>query len=404
MGKKEFIMNGAKPSGIIEPDNSLVFDEIFSLLTEAKTEEAQKLIDGLDLSEDDPDYYFMECMQGFVHLESCVSCDDENKARTYAEKASRCLHAAQDHGVDLPGMEKAVEFADLFRAGDFDTLDEIYARDYGNESETALFMRNMGSFIPLMYKRISDGDDFVATIRIVDDLDLTLDDFREYLSDVHHMKSRKKKEAGSGLLFTVEGAECSLERLSAETDADADKVNEFIRNNYYKTDFEKDFRTEPCNTVLRLTVSGGKCKSCTRRGMIFFSVLDAILASCISETVSVFGYLYDGEALSDSFDEYMTATIIMNVLPVPELRKADKGYAFTTCGFSSYGFPELTGTTKSVDEETAYGEVTILITEVLKYEALLGYGDVPEGVFDHVSGLKFLFAGMMGECREVHIL
>ena len=140
------------------------------------------------------------------------------------------------------------------------------------------------------------------------------------------------------------------------------------------------------------------------RGVYFTSLLDSIFDVIPADTVEVFGFLYDGIELTETFANTPTHMLIMKVLPVPTLKKVKKGFSFVTEGFASYGLPELEGIAEISDEDDAYSAAESLVLEVMKYSVFNGYGPMPERKYALISGREFHFKGMKGDKLEVRIL
>ena len=139
------------------------------------------------------------------------------------------------------------------------------------------------------------------------------------------------------------------------------------------------------------------------RGICFASLIDSIIANIKAESVEVFGYLYDASCLLSAFEDSPTPLLMMEMLPVPGIRKIKGGYAFETTGFRCYGLPELSGRISADDLYEAYDAADAVITEIMKYSVLFRYGIMPEGKFTHISGLSFAVKGLKDKHLEVHI-
>ena len=159
MGKKDFIMNN-KPAGRISPDNSIVIEKVLMLINQGRGYDAMDEIGKLDITKDDPDYYFIRGLTGFVHLSMGAESNDDDIAFDSAHEASRCFHEAYDHGVILPGMEEAMEFSDNLIDGDFDAIDEKFGTDEYDPMER--LSRTIMTSMPLISNddASDEGDDF----------------------------------------------------------------------------------------------------------------------------------------------------------------------------------------------------------------------------------------------------
>ena len=401
MGKKDFIMNN-KPAGRITPDNSIVIDKITSLLTQGKAEKALAEIKKLDIDESNPDYYFIRGITGFALLSMGAKAEDEDKAIVYAKEANECFREAYENGMDFPDIEDAIAFTDNLIKGDFDAIDDMF----GDEDDNP--MQNLAQEVmftmPLLHDLdAKEGKEFTAIIRAEEDYEISLDDFRGYLSDVRHIKIRKKKGAET-LKFTLAGIDCEIAKLPAETEADVEKIRKFIKEKPYHSEFEPD-EIFPCGTVLKVSLAKEKDKrDAAMRGVYFISLLDSIFDVIPADTVEVFGFLYDAMELTDTLGNTPTHMLIMKVLPVPTLKKVKKGFSFVTEGFASYGLPELEGIADISDEDDAYSTAESLVLEVMKYSVFNGYGPMPERKYALISGREFHFKGMKGDKLEVRIL
>ena len=401
MGKKDFIMNN-KPAGRITPDNSIVIDKITSLMTQGKAEKALDEIKKLDIDESNPDYYFIRGITGFALLSMGAQAEDEDKALEYAKEANECFREAYENGMDFPDIEDAIAFTDNLINGDFDAIDDMF----GDEDDNP--MQNLAQEVmftmPLLHDLdAKEGKEFTAIIRAEDDYDISLDDFRGYLSDVRHIKIRKKKGAET-LKFTLAGIDCEIAKLPAETEADVEKIRKFIKEKPYHSEFEPG-EIFPCGTVLKVSLAKEKDKrDAAMRGVYFISLLDSIFDVIPADTVEVFGFLYDAMELTDTLGNTPTHMLIMKVLPVPTLKKVKKGFSFVTEGFASYGLPELEGIAEISDENDAYSAAESLVLEVMKYSVFNGYGPMPERRFSLITGREFHFKGMKGDRMEVRIL
>ena len=401
MGKKDFIMNN-KPAGRITPDNSIVIDKITSLLTQGKAEKALAEIKKLDIDESNPDYYFIRGITGFALLSMGAKAEDEDKAIVYAKEANECFREAYENGMDFPDIEDAIAFTDNLIKGDFDAIDDMF----GDEDDNP--MQNLAQEVmftmPLLHDLdAKEGKEFTAIIRAEEDYEISLDDFRGYLSDVRHIKIRKKKGAET-LKFTLAGIDCEIAKLPAETEADVEKIRKFIKEKPYHSEFEPD-EIFPCGTVLKVSLAKEKDKrDAAMRGVYFISLLDSIFDVIPADTVEVFGFLYDAMELTDTLGNTPTHMLIMKVLPVPTLKKVKKGFSFVTEGFASYGLPELEGIAEISDENDAYSAAESLVLEVMKYSVFNGYGPMPERRFSLITGREFHFKGMKGDRMEVRIL
>ena len=193
MGKKDFIMNN-KPAGRITPDNSIVIDKITSLMTQGKAEKALDEIKKLDIDESNPDYYFIRGITGFALLSMGAQAEDEDKALEYAKEANECFREAYENGMDFPDIEDAIAFTDNLIEGDFDAIDEMFSDEDDDDNPVQNLAKEMMFTMPLLRDLdAKEGKEFTAIIRAEEDYDISLDDFRGYLSDVRHMKIRKKK-------------------------------------------------------------------------------------------------------------------------------------------------------------------------------------------------------------------
>lgn len=402
MGKKDFIMNN-KPAGRISPDNSIVIEKVLMLINQGRGYDAMDEIGKLDITKDDPDYYFIRGLTGFVHLTMGAESNDDDIAFDSAHEASRCFHEAYDHGVILPGMEEAMEFSDNLVDGDFDAIDEKFGTDEYDPMER--LSRTIMTSMPLISNddASDEGDDFSAVIRIADDCDISIDDFREHLSDVRHQKIRKKKGIGA-IRFTVSGVDCEIERLDAESPDDLRQLKKAIEEEEVLSDFDSAEDISQCRTVIRVSVHRGRDKQDgSLRGICFASLIDSIIANIEAESVEVFGYLYDASCLLSAFEDSPTPLLMMEMLPVPCIRKIKGGYAFETTGFRCYGLPELSGRISADDLYEAYDAADAVITEIMKYSVLFRYGIMPEGKFTHISGLSFTVKGLKDKHLEVHV-
>ena len=402
MGRKDFIMNN-KPAGRISPENSIVMEKILTLINHGRGKAALEEIDKLDIGKDDPDYYLLRGLTGFAHLSAGAESDDDEIAFESAGKASHCFHDAYDHGVILPGMEDAMEFSDNLIAGDFDSIDGGEDID---DDPMAMFSRSVMSSMPLIRNEdISDtGDDFTAVIRIPDDIDISIDDFRDHLSAIRHQKVRKKKGEGA-LRFTVSGIDCMIERLPAESHEDYVRLGKAIEDEKILSDFVSADEISQCHTVIRVLMHKGKNKQDgSIRGMCFAALIDSIIANVPAESVEISGFMYDAEELASALENVPTPLLMMDMLPVPSIRKAKSGYSFETTGFRCYGLPELKGIIAADDEFDAYDSADTVISEIMKYSVLFRYGIMPQGRYSHLSGLRFIVKGMKDKHLEVHIM
>ena len=403
MGKKDFIMNN-KPAGRITPDNSIVIDKITSLMTQGKAEKALDEIKKLDIDESNPDYYFIRGITGFALLSMGAQADYEDKALEYTKEANKCFREAYENGMDFPDIEDAIAFTDNLIDGDFDAIDEMFSDEDDDDNPVRNLAQEMMFTMPLLRDLdAKEGKEFTAIIRAEEDYDISLDDFRGYLSDVRHMKIRKKK-CSESLKFTLAGIDCEIAKLPAETAANVEKIRKFIKEKPYHSEFDAD-EIFSCSTVLKVSLATGKDKrDAAMRGVYFTSLLDSIFDVIPADTVEVFGFLYDGIELTETFANTPTHMLIMKVLPVPTLKKVKKGFSFVTEGFASYGLPELEGIAEISNEDDAYSAAESLVLEVMKYSVFNGYGPMPERKYALISGREFHFKGMKGDKLEVRIL
>ena len=399
MGKKDFIMN-SNPLGHISPDNPIAIERILSLVNQGKSKAALEEIEKLDLRKDDPDYYLIRGLSGFVHLAIGAESDDDGIALKSARRASSCFHDAFDHGAVLPDMLDAMEFSDKLIAGDFDSLD-------GEYDPMGQLSRTIMSSMPLISSdSLSDGGDvFTAVIRIADEMDISVDDFRDYLSQTRHLKVRKKKGTDRTNRFTLSGIDCSLEKLPQESPEDPERLWSAIEKEEIPSDFDSADGLSQCLTVIRISLhKGSSGQDGSIRGMCFASLIESIIASVPAQSVEVFGYLYDAAGLISAFDGMPTPLLMMEILPVPCVKTTRKGYSFRTEGFRCYGLPELSGRIVADDLFEACDCADMVITEIMKYSVLFRYGVMPDGRYVHVSGLVFTVNGVKDRLLDIDIL